>query len=131
MGSLYLVEPLARFKCKQLEMRDQFHSPNSRARVFASKRKKMAKPKLRDVPDLSAHATPGAAIPVRVTPKAAKDSIVVDKGGIRITVTAPPENGKANDAVRRILATAMGVAPSDLTLKQGQTARDKLFVYAP
>ncbi|WP_170400546.1 DUF167 domain-containing protein [Ruegeria arenilitoris] len=91
----------------------------------------MAKPKLRDVPDLSVHATPGAAIPVRVTPKAAKDSIALDKGTIRITVTAPPENGKANDAVRRILAAAMGVAPSELTLKQGQTARDKLFAYAP
>lgn len=91
----------------------------------------MGKPKLRDVPDLSAYASPGAVIPVRVTPKAAKDSIALEKGTIRITVTAPPENGKANDAVRRILAVALGVAPSDLTLKQGQTARDKLFVYAP
>ncbi len=90
----------------------------------------MAKPKLRDVPDLSNLATPGRAIPVRVTPKAAKDSIQVDRGGIRISVTAPPENGKANEAVRQILATAIGVAPSALTLKQGQTVRDKLFVYA-
>ncbi len=55
----------------------------------------------------------------------------MDKGVIRITVTVPPENGKANEAVRRILATALQVAPSALTLKQGQTARDKLFVYAP
>ena len=91
----------------------------------------MAKPKLRDMPDLSAHATPGAAILVKVTPKAAKDSIVADNGGIRITVTAPPENGKANEAVRRILAMALGVAPSALVLKQGQTARGKLFVYSP
>ncbi|MES0824482.1 DUF167 domain-containing protein [Ruegeria sp. SCP11] len=90
----------------------------------------MAKPKLRDVPDLSNLAMPGRAIPVRVTPKATKDSIQVDRGDIRISVTAPPENGKANEAVRQILATAMGVAPSALTLKQGQTTRDKLFVYA-
>ena len=91
----------------------------------------MAKPKLRNVPDLSSHARPGTAIPVKVTPKAARDSIVSDAGMIRIAVTAPPENGKANDAVRRILAMAMGVAPSELILKQGHTARDKLFVYAP
>lgn len=91
----------------------------------------MAKPKLRDIPDLSAYATPGTAIPVRVTPKAAKDSIALDNGTVRITVTEPPENGKANGAVRRILAAAMGVAPSNLILKQGQTSRDKLFVYAP
>ncbi|MEW2917516.1 DUF167 domain-containing protein [Ruegeria sp. ANG10] len=91
----------------------------------------MAKSKLRDIPDLSAYAISGTAVPVRVTPKAAKDSITVDEGAIRITVTVPPENGKADEAVRQILATAMQVAPSALTLKQAQTARDKLFVYAP
>ncbi|WP_377190281.1 DUF167 domain-containing protein [Ruegeria meonggei] len=91
----------------------------------------MAKPKLRDMPDLSGLAIPGAAIAARVTPKAAKDSIVVDIGAIRITVTAAPENGKANDAVRKILAAALGVAPSVLILKQEQAARDKVFVYAP
>jgi len=131
MGSLYLVDPLEGFKGKQLGVQDQFHSPIPRARVFANRRCRMAKPKLRDNPDLSAHATPGARISVRVTPSAAQDSVAVDKGTICIAVTAPPENGKANDAVRRVLAVAMGVAPSRLTLKQGQASRDKLFVYAP
>lgn len=91
----------------------------------------MAKPKLRDLPDLGNLAKPGAEIAVRVTPKAAKDSIIVNTGSIRITVTATPENGKANDAVRKILAAALGVAPSALVLKHGQIARDKVFVYAP
>ncbi|WP_170758449.1 DUF167 domain-containing protein [Ruegeria lacuscaerulensis] len=90
----------------------------------------MAKPKRRDLPDLSTYANSGAAISVRVTPKAAKDRIVVEDGVIRINVTAAPENGKANEAVRSILAAAMGVAPSKLTLKRGQTSRDKVFVYA-
>ncbi len=129
MGSLYLVEQLARFKSNLPELQDQFHSLSARARLFAGMRYKMAKPKLRNIPNLSTRATPGETIAVRVTPKAAKDSIVIDSGTIRISVTVPPENGKANDAVRRILAAAMGVAPSDLTLKQGQSARDKLFVY--
>ncbi len=91
----------------------------------------MAKPKLRDLPDLNALATFGTEIPVRVTPKSAKDKIAVENGAIRINVTAPPENGKANDAVRRILAVAMGVAPSTLILKRGQSSREKVFVYAP
>lgn len=130
MSSLYLVEQLARFKGNLPELQDQFHSPFVRARVYAGRRYRMAKPKLRNVPDLSNLATPGETIAVRVTPRAAKDSIEIDSGIIRISVTAPPENGKANDAVRRILAAALRVAPSDLTLKQGQSARDKLFVYS-
>ncbi|WP_108859498.1 DUF167 domain-containing protein [Ruegeria sp. Alg231-54] len=91
----------------------------------------MAKPKLRNVPDLSARALPDEGIEVRVTPKAAKDGILTDQGSIRITVTAPPENGNANEAARNILAVAMGVAPSTLILRRGQTSRDKVFVYSP
>jgi len=89
----------------------------------------MAKPKLRDVPDLSRLAQPGAHIAVRVTPKARQDAIRVDGDDLKISVTAAPENGKANAAVRAVLAQAMGVAPSHLELVQGQTARDKVFVY--
>ncbi|WP_170466620.1 DUF167 domain-containing protein [Ruegeria arenilitoris] len=90
----------------------------------------MAKPKLQNMPDLSQRAVPGAEISVTVTPKAARDGIAVHDGAIRIAVTAPPENGKANAAVRAILAKAMGVAPSKLTLKRGQTSREKTFVYS-
>ena len=91
----------------------------------------MVKPKLRDLPDLSTRATPGAEILVKVTPRSAKNRIAVENETIRINVTAPPENGKANDSVRSILAAAMGVAPSELILKRGQSSREKLFVYVP
>ncbi|MEY8842710.1 DUF167 domain-containing protein [Cribrihabitans sp. XS_ASV171] len=91
----------------------------------------MARPKLRDLPDLSHLADPGAEIAVRATPKAARDSLKLEGGTIRIAVTAPPEDGKANDAIRAVLAAAMRVAPSSLDLRRGQTARDKLFVYLP
>ncbi|MEX0318649.1 MAG: DUF167 domain-containing protein [Ruegeria sp.] len=91
----------------------------------------MARPKIKNLPDLSHLAEPGREIRVRVAPKAARDSMTADEGGLRITVTAPPENGKANAATRALLAAAMGVAPSHLTLKRGQTARDKTFVYDP
>lgn len=128
---VYVVEHLAGFKGKRLDAEDQFHPLRVRARVFKKKRGKMAKPKLRNVPDLCARAIPGEEIEVRVTPKAAKDGIVSDQGTIRITVTAPPENGKANGAVRSILAVALGVAPSSLILRRGQASRDKVFVYSP
>jgi uncharacterized protein len=91
----------------------------------------MAKPKRRDLPDLSDLALPGGEIAVRVIPKAARTGLTRDGDTLRVTVTAPPENGKANAATRTLIATAMGVAPSRLTLKRGATSRTKLFVYSP
>jgi uncharacterized protein YggU (UPF0235/DUF167 family) len=44
-----------------------------------------------------------------------------------ISVTAIPEHGKANDAVRRALAEELGVAASRLSLVMGATARTKVF----
>ena len=78
------------------------------------------------LPDLSALAVAGARIAVRVTPRANADA--VEPGDpVRIRVTAPADAGRANDAVRRLLAQAMGVAPTRLRLIRGATARDKLF----
>ena len=64
---------------------------------------------------------------VRVTPKAAANGIVLRDGQIRVSVTAAPEGGKANAAVQKLLAKAMGVPKSRLKLIRGATARDKLF----
>ena len=43
-----------------------------------------------------------------------------------IRVTAPPVDGKASDALCRLIAKKAGVAPSRVTLIRGHTARDKV-----
>lgn len=87
----------------------------------------MGKPKKKDLPDLSHLARPGAEIAVRVTPKASRNALQQVDGGLRASVTAVPERGKATAAVQALLAAALGVAPSELSLIRGQTSRDKLF----
>lgn len=77
--------------------------------------------------DLKRLALPGAEIAVRVTPRASRNAVVSEGGAIRVYVTVVPEDGKANEAVRKLLATALGVAKSRLILVRGQTARDKVF----
>ncbi len=78
------------------------------------------------LPDLSALAVPGALLAVRATPKARRNGI--EPGDpVRVWVTAPPDRGKANDAVRRLLAKALGIAPTRLTLTRGAASRDKQF----
>lgn len=90
----------------------------------------MAKAKTKNLPDLSRLCVPGAEIAVRATPKAARDAVIDAPGAVKITTTAAPENGKANAAIQKLLAKAMGTAPSNLVLRRGAAARDKLFVYS-
>jgi uncharacterized protein YggU (UPF0235/DUF167 family) len=78
-------------------------------------------------PDLKDLNTPGHMFWVRVTPKASRNAITRDEGGIRVYVTTVPEGGKANQAVTKLLAKAIGIAKSRLTLIKGETARDKCF----
>ncbi|MBC9247271.1 DUF167 domain-containing protein [Paracoccus sp. 11-3] len=78
--------------------------------------------------DLTHLNQPNAEIPVRVTPKAKRNQVAMAEGGIlRVHVTAAPEDGKANAAVVKLLAKALGLAKSRLTLVRGATSRDKVF----
>lgn len=80
-----------------------------------------------DLPDLSARAIPGATFALRVQPRARREALEVEGDRITIRVNAPPVDGRANDAVRRMLAAALHVPPTRLTLIRGESARDKVF----
>lgn len=45
-----------------------------------------------------------------------------------VAVQAPAVDGRATEATRRALAEAFGVRPARVTLRAGETSRDKLFV---
>jgi uncharacterized protein YggU (UPF0235/DUF167 family) len=77
--------------------------------------------------ELSHLAAPGHEITVRVTPGAGRTTVEEDVGGLRVRVTAPPEGGKANAAVREALARALGIAKSRLTLVRGEASRVKVW----
>ena len=82
--------------------------------------------------DLDHLTQTGTEIALRVTPKASRNAIEMRDGALRAYVTCVPEGGKANAMVQNLLAKAMGIAKSRLTLIRGQTARDKVFrVEAP
>ena len=63
---------------------------------------------------------------VRVTPRSGRDQIVGWQGDeLRVRLRAPPVEGQANDALRRLLASSLGVSPSAVELLTGATARTK------
>jgi len=67
-----------------------------------------------------------ARITVRVTPRSGKDSIESGAGGVLLVrVTAPPDEGKANAAVCKVVANALGVPKSAVSVVRGHTARTK------
>lgn len=72
-------------------------------------------------------AVPGAEFALRVTPGARHETLIDTPQGLRCTVTAPPEDGRANAAVAALLARALGVAKTRIVLVPGATSRDKVF----
>lgn len=66
-------------------------------------------------------------IKVRVQPKASHNQVIgYEEGALRLRVTAPPAEGKANAAVIALLAKALGVSKSRLVIVQGHGSRDKM-----
>ncbi len=73
----------------------------------------------------------GLALAVRLTPKSSRDEIVGvealadGRAVLKVRVRALPEAGAANEALIRLLAKSLGVAPSSLHLESGGTSRVK------
>lgn len=70
----------------------------------------------------------GAALAIRVTPKARRNAIVgvLDDGTIKIHLTAPPVEGQANQALLEFLSEVLDVPKSRLEIVAGHSGRDKL-----
>jgi uncharacterized protein len=64
---------------------------------------------------------------VRVTARASRDELAGLKGGVlHVRVSAPPVDGKANQAVTRLIAKALGVGRTSVTVVKGERSRDKV-----
>ena len=70
----------------------------------------------------------GAYLAIRVTPRASKNEIVevLSDGTVKVHLTAPPIEEKANEALLVFLADILGVAVSRLDIVAGTRGRDKL-----
>lgn len=63
---------------------------------------------------------------LRVKPKAKRAGTGgVHNGALKVNVKEAPEKGKANEALCRVLATALDLSPRDIELVSGHASRDK------
>lgn len=71
----------------------------------------------------------GCVLSVRAQPGARRNAIVGEQAGaLKVAVTAPPDKGRANDALVEVLADALSVKRSQIELVSGQTNRQKRFL---
>ena len=70
----------------------------------------------------------GVSFPVKVQPRAKKNAIVGELGGaLKISLTTPPVEGRANEACIEFLANFLEVPRSSVSIASGETNRRKVI----
>jgi hypothetical protein len=70
---------------------------------------------------------PSTRLRLRVSPGACRTELVGRHGdGWKVRVSAPPEDGRANDAVLKLLADRIGLPRRSIALVSGHSSREKL-----
>jgi len=70
----------------------------------------------------------GAQFVLRVQPRSSRNAIAgVIGDAVKLAITAPPVDGKANQAVIDFLAKLFSVPKSSITILSGETGRNKLI----
>jgi len=70
----------------------------------------------------------GATLAVRIHPRAKKNAITGKVGdALKVALTAPPVDGKANAACIEFFAKLLNVPRSSVTIAAGQTSRNKVI----
>ena len=71
----------------------------------------------------------GALLAVRAQPGARKNAVLGEQAGaLKVAVTAPPEEGRANAALVDVIREWLGVKRSRVELASGPTSRNKTFL---
>ena len=68
---------------------------------------------------------------VYLHPRSSKNEIVGPyRDGIKVKVTAPPVEGKANEALKELLARVLKIPPSHIEIVKGHHSREKTLKIA-
>jgi hypothetical protein len=76
---------------------------------------------------MPADPAPHTKIAIRVQPGASRNGAAVDsEGRIRVALTSPPVEGKANLALVKFLSKSLGVPKRCISIVTGEKSRDKI-----
>jgi uncharacterized protein len=92
-----------------------------------ARRQRALRPRFNELRMLTSDAD-STLLAVRVKPRSSRARIAGERAGrLLVEVTAPPVDGRANEAVRRVIAAALGIAPNRVSIDRGAASRDKLL----
>ncbi|MFZ0734898.1 MAG: DUF167 domain-containing protein [Candidatus Sulfotelmatobacter sp.] len=70
----------------------------------------------------------GVTFAIKVHPRAKKNAITGEMGdALKVSLTTPPVEGRANDACIEVFAKILKVPRSSVTIASGQTSRNKVI----
>lgn len=73
----------------------------------------------------------GVVVAVHAQPGAGRTEVVGRHGdAVKIRVAVPPEKGRANEALAKVLAQELGVKPAAVSIISGESSRTKRFKVA-
>ncbi len=69
---------------------------------------------------------PKTVIRVKVIPRSSRNQVLgFEEGTVKVKLTAPPVEGRANKALKELLAKRLGVAKKDVDIVSGERSRKK------
>lgn len=81
------------------------------------------------MPYLSVKDTDSVLVSVHVQPRASRNAICgLHDGTLKVAITTPPVDGKANQAVVKFLAKALNIPKRDVIIHSGKTSRRKVLL---
>jgi len=72
----------------------------------------------------------GILLNIRISPNASKCEFIKNGGELKVKITAPPVDGKANKCLIEFLSKSFKVPKSYIEIVKGETSKDKTILFS-
>lgn len=70
----------------------------------------------------------GLTVSLKISPNASKNEIIKTDDGVKIKITAPPVDGKANKSLIEFLSKTFKIPKSSIEILRGETSKEKTLL---
>lgn len=70
----------------------------------------------------------GLTVSLKISPNASKNEIIKTDDGVKIKITAPPVDGKANKCLIEFLSKTFKIPKSSIEILRGETSKEKTLL---
>lgn len=70
----------------------------------------------------------GLTVNLKISPNASKNEIIKTEDGVKVKITAPPVDGKANKSLIEFLSKTFKIPKSSIEILRGETSKEKTLL---